>query len=237
MKSLLGLVFFVFAYFQLLAQATSYSDPAQAFNKMQLEKKEGSTYDRIGTYKVQGNPYLYGGGQTSSVYAKGFFVKDILKTNYNTYNQQLELVFNNDTKPEVRDNSTIDSFFVKIATTDYKADLKFFSAKIFGSKENFFLQEVFVGSKYSLYKRYKSELGYVSTNYVQSELREYDLIYDYYYVTQGTIGIKPIKLTANGIGKEFKKKVKDVSNIVEEGSLVFNPEGILLKVFLTINEL
>ena len=163
------------------AQAAAFVDPAQAFNKMQLEKKEGSSYERIGPYKVKGTPYLYGGGQVASVFAKGFSIKDVIKVNYNTYNQQLELVFNKETAAEIKNNAEVDSFLIKVSMTDYKADLKFFSVKLFSSKDNFFLQEVYKGTKYSLFKRYKSDLGYVSTNYVQSDLREYDLIFDYYY--------------------------------------------------------
>ena len=86
-----------------------------------------------------------------------------------------------------------------------------------------------------MFKKYHTDLGIVTENQFQADLRQYDLLTDYYYAETGMKGVKKIKLTNNGIIKEFKL-VKDVSKIVEEGSLIFNPEGLLLNVFEEINK-
>ncbi len=215
------------------SQALAYSDPAQAYNKILLDKQNGS-YQLVGTYKVKGTQYLYGGGLPATVFAKDGVIKNI-QLNYDTYKQQLEVYFTNKVEPGLKKLNETDSFNVFVNTTDFKSELHFYSAQLFDSTQNFFLQSVFIGPKYQLYKRYKSELGYVSENIIQSELRQYELVYDYFYVTAGKKELKKIKLTAGGVTKEFKK-IKDVSGIVEAGSFIFNPEEILTKIFQSINE-
>ena len=62
-------LFLVFAQ-ALFPQAQSYTDPVQAYNRLVVEKSNG-TYIRMGRYKVIGTPYLYGGKQDGIVYEKG----------------------------------------------------------------------------------------------------------------------------------------------------------------------
>lgn len=232
LKSLLIMLVSAFSI-SCFSQAVAYIDPAQAYNKILLDKQSGS-YQLVGTYKVKGTQYLYGGGLPATVFGKDGIIKNI-QLNYDTYKQQLEVYFNSNVEPGLKKLSETDSFNVLVNTTDFKSNLHFYSAQLFDSSQNFFLQSVFLGPKYQLYKRYKSELGYVSENIIQSELRQYELVYDYFYVTTGKKELRKIKLTAGSVVKEFKK-IKDVSEIVEKGSFIFNPEEILTKIFQSINE-
>ena len=93
--------------------------------------------------------------------------------------------------------------------------MKFIYGSFLGTKEKFYYLEVCKGDKYSLYKRYKSDLGYVSTNLAQSELRQFDLEYEYFYFEEGKDGLKKIKANPSSVIKEFKNrytKIKRFSN-------------------------
>lgn len=235
-KAIIAIGIFLVIQNQVKSQAVAYSDPAKAFNKMMLDKNsEGGTLDRVGTYKVRGTSYYFGGGLPATVYTKKDGVLKDMVIDYNTFNQLLQIYFNTNKPAGTKKVTEVDSFQVKVSTTDYKADVIFISTAILDSTENFFLQRIVGGSKYSLYKRYKSDLGYVSDNILESDLRQYDLNIDYYYTVAGTKGIKKIKMTNNGIVKEFKK-IKDISAIVDNGSLVFDQEDVLVKVFAELNK-
>ena len=94
--------------------------------------------------------------------------------------------------------------------------------------------ELFTGKRYSLYKRYKSDLGYVSTNYVQSELRQFDLLFDYFYTDTEGKGVKKLKPNVSSIIKEFKS-VKDISSVLTNDAFAVNPDDALKKAFDFLN--
>lgn len=217
------------------AQSAAFSDPAQAFNKLMLDKNGvGGGLDRVGAYKVRGTAFYFGGDLPASIFLKDGSYVDVL-VSYNTFTQVIN-IYDKSKKPlATKKVADVDSFKVGVTTTDYKANVKFVSSFSLGSNENSFFQPLAIGKKYSLYKKYKSDLGIVSDNILQSDLRQYDLLVDYYYAEEGVKGLKKIKLTSSGVTKEFKK-IKDVSAIVDEGSFMFNPEAILLNVFESINQ-
>jgi hypothetical protein len=75
----------------------------------------------------------------------------------------------------------------------------------------------------------------VSTNYVQSELRQFDINYDYYYTDAQKPGLKKLKKNGDGIKKEFKT-VRDLSVVAELSDYALNPEEVLQKVFMELNK-
>ncbi len=229
------LVFVQFSIFKSNAQGIAFTDPAKAFNKMMLDKNgEGSNLERVGTYKVKGTSLYFGGSLKGTIYTKERAFPDVL-ISYNTYNQYVDIYDNSNTPIATKKFNELDSFKVKINTSEFNTNSTFISSLVLQSNDNCFFQVISLGKKYALFKKYHTDLGIVTENQFQADLRQYDLLTDYYYTETGMKGVKKIKLTNNGIIKEFKL-VKDVSRIVEEGSLIFNPEGILLNVFEEINK-
>ena len=62
-----------------------------------------------------------------------------------------------------------------------------------------------------IYKSYTSTLGTVSTNYVQSDLCQFDLLVDYYYSDNAKPGLKKLRLSSKAIKAEFK----DIADLTE----------------------
>lgn len=217
------------------AQQAAFSDPAKAFNKLLLDKSgEGGPLERVGAYKVKGTAFYFGGELPGSIFLKDGSYQDVL-ISYNTFNQTVN-IYDKSNKPlATKKVADIDSFKVAVKTTDYRANVKFVSSFSIGGNDNGFYQILSVGKKYSLYKKYRSDLGIVSDNILQSDLRQYDLLVDYYYAEEGIKGLKKIKLSESSFIKEFKK-VKDLSSIVESGAFTYNPEPVLLSAFESLNQ-
>ena len=214
------------------AQAIAYTDPAQAFNKMVLDKSTSASFERIGSFKVIGTPFLYGDRNPATVYAKEGTVSGILAS-YNTYAQQLEVYqSNDDQKRLIKDAKTVDSFDLQPRG---KMQMHFVSAAHLGSsKVKGFLLLVSDGPSYQLYKRYTSDLGIVTSNYIDASLRQYDLDYEFYYLDRKTRSLKKIRLTAYDVQKEFKDKI-DLSGMLGNSSLPSDPEGTLKMIITQLN--
>ena len=178
MKTFLSTLFVVLCFNISVAQAISFTDPAMAYNKLLLDSKDQSGYTRISNYKVIGTKYLYGGGQKATIYVKGERPVDAT-TNYDTYEQKLDFLLSENAPSLTNFAKNIDSFTLKVKTTFLSGTLKFYNASVFGGDNNFFVQQVTNGGRFVLYKKYHSELAVVSTNYVDADLRQFDLNTDY----------------------------------------------------------
>lgn len=233
-KSICFVAFLLILSHSVNGQANSYIDPAQAYLRLLLEKDANSTV-RIGSFKVIGSPYLFGEKHTSNFYAKEVHLNNV-QISYNTYSQDIELFINGQATSLIKDAVSVDSFYIlpDNKTESFTKPLFFVSNSIVFAKDKAFFQQLYSGTKYSLYKKYKSDLGYVSTNYVQSDLRQFDLIYEYYYVDVLKKEIKKIKVTESFLKKEFKS-VKDLSTILQDGELNSNPEITLINLFTFLN--
>jgi hypothetical protein len=211
----------------------SYVDAAVGYSAWALGNNENS-FKRIGGYKVKGTPYLFGGAYKGDVYAKKQVGKQVV-VGYDTYQQQLE-IYMGSKDPIVKGFTEIDSFVLRAdSNTLFKEDLFFLNAGLLDSTKNFFIAEVFRGKRFSLYKAYQSLLGVVSENYVQSELRQFDLNFDYYYFDEFQPGLHKMKLSPRYLKGEFNKLI-DVNKILELENLNRNPQSELLKIFLLLEE-
>jgi hypothetical protein len=211
-----------------------WTDPALNHNKLLQNSSEGM-YKLIGPYKVVGTSFLFGErnkGDMFSTEAKAYNVF----ISYNTYNQEVEFYSSsNPNKSLVREPGTLDSFTLhENIQVGINRPLKFIYGTLLGIKEKLYYQEIYAGSSYSLYKRYKSDLGYNSNNLAQSELRQFDLQTEYYYSSAGTKGLKKIKPNAVSFTKEFKD-VKDLSAVVNADAFTANPEEAMRKAMGALN--
>lgn len=223
---------------QLSAQSglPAYADNALKYNRLMMEKTAEGVYKMVGTYKVIGTSYLFGEKNKGDMFSAEAKASNI-SLSYNTYNQELEFYSSsNPDQPLVKEPGEVDSFTIhQNIESGITSELRFVYGSVIGSKEKAYFLEVYKGGKYSLYKKYKSDLGYVSTNYIQSELRQFDLSYEYFYSDSDAKTIKKIKANASSVIKEFKD-IKDVSPVVNSDAFSTNPEDALRKVFEYLNK-
>lgn len=214
---------------------SGYMDNALNYNRLLREKTADGVYKVIGNFRVVGTPYLYGEKNKGNLFSPEAKAYNIYLS-YNTYNQEVEFYStSNPDKPLVREPGTVDSFVIHDnIELGISKPIKFVYATHIGASDKFYYQEIVSGGRFSLYKRYKSELGFVSSNYVQSELRQFDMTYDYYYTDNTSKGVKKLKATPGSVTKEFKN-IKDVSGVATLDSFSMNPEETLIKVFSILN--
>jgi hypothetical protein len=209
-------------------------DPALRHNKLLKEQSGDGVMRQIGNYKVKGNPYLFGGRNKGDMFSKEAKAYNIY-LNYNTYNQELGFYStSNPTEELIKEPGTVDSFIIQEnIELEIHAPVKFVYGELIGSKEKGYYQEIYAGPKYSVYKKYKSELGFVSSNYMQSDLRTFDLNVEYVYVDADK-KMKKIKPNAYTVIKEFKN-VKDLSGLVNDDIFTANTEQAFRKTFEYLN--
>ena len=217
-----------------LAQ-NNYMDNALNYNRLLREKTGDGVYKVIGTYKVTGTSFLFGEKNKGDLFSPDAKAYNI-SLSYNTWNQEVEFFSTaNADKALVKEPGTVDSFIIHTnATVGITAPLKFIYGPLLGSGEESYFLELYAGPRYSVYKRYKSDLGYVSSNYIQSELRQFDLLYDYFYVDAEKKTIKKLKTNSANIIKEFKN-VKDISPVFTNEEFSVNQEVALRKAFEYLN--
>lgn len=239
MKSVTIFLFFLLPFSCFIspvsAQSGALGDNALNYNRLIIEKTGDGVYKLIGTYKVVGTSYLFGErnkGDLFTTEAKAYNIS----LSYNTYNQEVEFYSSsNPDKPLIKEPGTVDSFFINSnESLGIPAKLKFVYGPHIWSSEKAYFKEIYAGKRFSLYKRYKSDLGYVSSNYIQSELRQFDLLYDFFYSDSETKTIKKLKPNTSTLNKEFKS-IKDVSPAIDNDLLSANPESALWKVFDYLN--
>lgn len=218
-----------FSFVQSNAQlTTAYSDPAQLYNRLTRDKFN-NTYTLVGTFKVTGTPYLFGEKNEGVIYSKTDPVASG-NVSFNTFNQQVEWYPAGAVEPIRKELATVDSFTLSISSDAYKGNIKFINAENWGSKSKFFLQVVAPTAVYTLYKRFYSDLEIVTTNYVQSELRQFELKYEYYYAVNGEGELKKLKTSPNGLKNEFPAK-KQCWNDMDFTRLTTDKENFLTSFF------
>jgi hypothetical protein len=212
-----------------------WTDPALNHNKLLQQQTSEGMYKMIGIYKVVGSAYLFGGHNKADMFSTEAKAYNIF-ISYNTYSQEVE--FNSTSNPNtplIKEPGDIDSFIIQSnVELGIIAPLKFIYGTLIGSNEKSYYHELYAGKKYSVYKRYKSELGIVSTNYVQSDLRQFDLNYDYYYTDNVKKSIKKLKANASNVIKEFKGS-KDLASVATNEAFSANPDAALKKTFDYLN--
>jgi len=210
----------------------AWSDPALNHNKMLIG--EGK-YLLIGPYKVKGSPYLLGQQHSGDIFSAAEKAWNI-SLSYNTHNQEVEFFStSNPGQPLVKEPGTLDSFILHAnPAAGIAGPLKFIYGSILGTDDKAYFLEIFTGKRYSVYKKYRSELGYDTDNYGQSELRIFELQYDYFYKDNETKGIKKLKKNSVQVIKEFSS-IKDLSVILTPEGFTAYPDEALRKAFEYLN--
>jgi len=212
-----------------------WTDPALNHNQLLKERLGDGTYIMIGQFKVIGSPFLFGQRHNADLFTPKEKAMGI-NINYNTYNQEIEFFStSNPTQPLVKEIGEVDSFSLRKDTTmRLFNDIRFIYGPLVGSSEKSYFQVLQTGETFSLYKRYKSELGYPSTNYGQSDLRQFDLIAEYFYYDRKQVKFKKIKPNLSFLVKEFKS-TKDITPVADKDSFLTQPEEVMIKIINYLN--
>lgn len=214
-------------------QQGSYFDPAQAYNRLLIEKNNGS-YTQVGNFKVTGTSYLFGSKNQGDIYGTSEVGKDVSLA-YNAYNQQVEFFPSGSNSSLVKEPGTLDSFVIrKNPDVNLETDIVFLYASQLDAKDKNYYQLVHRGKKASLYKRYTAELGVVSTNYIQAELRQFNINVDYFYVDSTGKNLKKLKVNAKSLEKELAP-IKNISSAYDPAGLTAEREKELVKIFQALN--
>jgi hypothetical protein len=229
------MIFFMgFIFSDAIAQQSSYFDPAQAYNRLLIEKNNG-TYTRVGNFRVIGTSYLYGEKNKGDIYGTNETGNDIFLS-YDTYTQNV--YFFPASSPGIsltKEPSSLDSFTIKKnPEASLEDDITFVYGTMIGATDKSYYQVIVKGKKANLYKRYKAELGMVSTNYIQSELRQFNILVEYYYTDSTGKGTKKLKIAAKNLAKEFAS-IKDLSSFINSDDLNEFRERELVRIFQELN--
>ncbi len=233
---LLPIIFCTTTPGKLLAQAGSYTDPVQAYNRLVIEKNStnANKYYQVGNFRVIGTPYLFGEDQAGDVYSATGSIPRV-NVRYNIFSQEVETSakYGSSENTVSIDIANVDSFIL-IANENHDADLKFVNKKLFNLKAKGFLLEVYKGKDYRLYKSYNSILEIVTNNYIQSELRQFAVNYSFYYNKTGTSSILLIKNNDSFLKKEFAFKT-DIGTFLNENRNLSQEKKLIL-LFQSINK-
>ncbi|MBG9374877.1 hypothetical protein I5907_01410 [Panacibacter sp. DH6] len=232
-SKLLVTVILTFLFFAGYSQARSYFDAAQMYNRLLLENENSVV--QVGNFKVKGSPYLFGGRKQGQLFLHGQAANTSF-ISYNTYDQIIEFSNSGSISSTLfQPSGLLDSFAIS-ANKDLgiTRELIFIKGSFVSAQDSSFYQRMLSGSRFSLYKKYKSQLVIVSTNYVQSDLRQFDLQTEYYYHDSLSNLFKKMKTNTGFLKKEFKQF--DLSAILESSDFSYDLDKSLIDIFQVLNK-
>ena len=220
----------------IITPTTGWVDPALNHNRLLREQTGEGAFKLIGPYRVIGTSFLFGERNKGNIYGPDATAVNLM-LGYNTYNQEIEFVSPGSTgKALVKAPGEIDSFiFLANASVGLKQDTRFVYGKHLGSNEKAYFMELALGSKVGVYKRYKADVGYVSSNYVQSELRQFDLLYDYFVFNPTNRSLKKLKNNYSSILKELSA-YGNVSTVFTSDAFSANPDQVIVQAINIIHQ-
>jgi hypothetical protein len=193
-------------------------------------------YYQIGGYKVKGNPFykpdfILGDFYSAAETAKSIYLR------YDIYNQKVEFVSSaNKDQILVKEPGDLDSFVIyKKENKVIIEDIKMVYATFIGAADKYYYCPLHKGEKYSLYKKYVSELVVPLDRTGSAESRVFETQVQYWYVDERTKAFKKVNGTVAAVKKEFKD-IKDLSDVLKGGSMFKNPDEAMIKAFVYLNE-
>ena len=193
-------------------------------------------YYQIGGYKVKGNPYFkpefilgdfFSGPET----AKNIYLR------YDIYNQKVEFISSaNKDQILIKEAGDLDSFVIyKKENKAIVEDIKMVYAAFIGVAGKFYYCPMHKGEKYSLYKKFVSELVVPVDRTGNAESRVFETQVQYWYMDEKLKTFKKVTATVAAVKKEFKD-IRDLSEILKNGSMFKNPDNAMIRAFIYLNE-
>jgi hypothetical protein len=215
------------------AQQQSYFDPAIAYTKLLLDRTgEDGGQQRVGNFKVNGTALFYGTALEGMAYVNGQTVSKS-KIKYDTYSQEIEFVASVNDKQMTFKNENIDSFYVQRKNTSGTLEkFMFYSGKYYNQKSKAFFMKLCSTKNYTLLKEYQTGLAIVSTNYIDTDLRQFDLKANYYYVENTIADKKTTSIKLNKVWLKKKLPNYDMAiNLAESFDIYEKPDDFLSLLF------
>ena len=208
----------------IITPTVGWVDPVLNHNRLLREQTGEGAFKMIGPYRVIGSSYLFGPRNKGNIYSPEATAVNI-QIGYNTYTQEVEFESPaNAGKPLIKSPGEVDSFvFLANKNLGSDRDMRFIYGKHLGSSEKSYFFELALGAKAGVYKRYKSDVGYVSSNYVQSELRQFDMLFDYFIYNPSSRSLKKVKNNFGSLQRELNA-IKDVSSVFTGAAFSENPD-------------
>jgi hypothetical protein len=166
-------------------------------------------YRTIGVYRVKGSSSFLRGSNSTDVFMNVGYARNV-NVVWDTYNQKFGVLVDNETKLLNLEFNDIDSFRVNKDTLNQLGTPAIFvNASRQDQKKKFFVQRLANGTKYGLYKSYKSEMVPAADNIAQTNLQQFESKSEYYYLDNThPKGYKKLKANANFLREEFKGNAK-----------------------------
>jgi len=173
---------------------------------MQSANRMNEEFVNVGAFKVKGNSYVLKGANRADIYTPLGTGTNIPLV-YDANTQQISVLQDDHSKVVDIKPEQLDSFTVKLASDDIaivSAPAFFINASRYEPSKKFYLQRLTNGSKFNLYKLYKTELRPAALDVAQTSLREFEITPEYYYMDMSArkefVRIKK----ASGLKKDFK---------------------------------
>jgi hypothetical protein len=236
MRTKASALFVLFTAMIFLPALSQQSNTFLRHNKLIQNKAEAGGYYLISPFKVQGSPYLNKDNVLGDFYSKSETAKNV-SLRYEIYYQNLEFTSSaNKETVLVKEPGDLDSFILyKNEKKGVKEHLKFIYGSLIGATDQFYYTPLFRGSKYSVYKKYKSELIIPLAKASMPEMREFETNVEYWYVNEATKEIKQLKASAAAVKKEFSA-IKDLSSVLKNGSMFKKTDDAMIRAFTFLNE-
>ncbi|RYE57107.1 MAG: hypothetical protein EOP48_06530 [Sphingobacteriales bacterium] len=165
---------------------------SKAANKFYEEE-----FRTVGSYQVKGNSYLFKGKNVSDIFTTlGYGVN--VGIVFDAYTQQVAVLQPSGTAVINLSLDEVDSFYLKVDNEGrFKGPAMFRNMSKIDASRQEYMQELVNGTKYKLYKHHYAELENASDNIAQSNLKQFVMKSDWYFVDLTTSDRKLIKIKPN----------------------------------------
>lgn len=214
MKKLTGLAIsalFFLPIFTSAQQITIFPSNTRSRATSQFYQEE---FQRIGNYQVKGNSYLLKGANISDIFTTLGFGTNVPVV-FDAYTQQPSILLENKKDMVKLSLEELDSFIVKIDNEKkFTEPVIFINASKIESGKKMYLQRLTNEPGYNLYKSYKAEMKPAALDVAQTNVMQFEIISEYFYVDTSTSGKRSfVKIKANA--ESLKKKFSDKPAAVE----------------------
>ncbi len=160
-------------------------------------------YQRIGNFKVRGNFYLLKGANVSDIFTPlGFGVNMPLV--FDAYTQNVGIMQEDRKSIVPLSLKELDSFVVKVDNENrFYKPATFINASKIDPAKKFYLERLVHGAKYGLYKSYNAEMRKTTVELAQTNVMEFEMVSEYFYLTSGATEFIRIKSNLSTLKKQF----------------------------------
>lgn len=230
----LNLLFFCASFLTSLVSygqdMTIFQGNSRSKAAMQFYQEE---FKRVGAYKVKGNSLVLEGNNVSDLYSS-LGPGANLPIVFDAYSQELSIMLENKQDVVKLSFEEVDSFIVKLDTDKkYAEPTLFLNAHKIEPSKKMYMQRLATGPKYSLFKSFYTELRPAASDLAQTNVREFEIVSEYYYLPAKGAEFTKIKKSSKAVKKLFESEKEAIDKLGNEFDQNF--EVTLVKFFDILN--